>query len=137
MVGMVIVAHAGLGDALVESANLLCGVNEPIHTIGLYHGDDVEELKKKVQQVLKECEQYDETLVFADLFGGTPCNTAAAVIHESYPNGNVALYAGVNVPMMVQAVLDRDNSSLEEMKRELDILQEESICNVLKKLGME
>ena len=58
-----------------------------------------------------------EILVLADLFGGTPFNTAMLEIKGKYKN--VEVIAGINLPLLIEATLLRGGdlkSSMESLK---------------------
>ena len=44
---------------------------------------------------------FDDYIVFADLLGGTPCNTVSRLILEGRA---IDLYAGMNLPMVIEFI---------------------------------
>lgn len=43
-------------------------------TIGLYHGDGIDELEQKIRMAVKELDDGDGVLGFVDILGGSPSN---------------------------------------------------------------
>ena len=52
MVALLLVTHGDLAKALLNSAALIMGEAPLIESYGLYHGDDVDELKEKVKAAI-------------------------------------------------------------------------------------
>ena len=67
------------------------------------HGRFCEELKASTEMIMGPQENIHT--VFADLLGGTPCNTVSRLILEGRA---IDLYAGMNLPMVIEFI----NSSL-------------------------
>ena len=74
------------------------GPQDNIYAIPLLPEDGPESYLKKFQDVVKELDDY---VVFADLMGGTPANTVAKEIMKGK---DIELYAGANLPMVIEFV---------------------------------
>ena len=48
MVGVLIASHGGFAEGLLNGAELLVGKQEQVETLGLYHGDGIEEFTAKM-----------------------------------------------------------------------------------------
>ncbi|MDR0625425.1 MAG: PTS sugar transporter subunit IIA [Holosporales bacterium] len=101
MVGFVIVSHGKLGKALVESANLILGTQNDIHTISVsYLSQNAVTIRKDIINAIDAADDGDGVVVFTDLFGGTPCNLASSLLSLK----KIEVVAGVNMPMILRVL---------------------------------
>ena len=54
MVGILIAAHGGFAEGLLNAVELIAGEQNQVKTIGLYHGDGIDELEQKIRMAVKE-----------------------------------------------------------------------------------
>ena len=121
MVGILIVSHGSFAAGLLSAVELIAGKQEKVTTIGLHHEDGVEEFETKVNQALEDLDDGDGVLVFVDILGGTPSN----VIFRSLAKREFKAIAGMNMAMVVQAVMMRDTMEKEELyKNVLEVAQQ-------------
>ena len=104
MVGILIAAHGDFAAGLMSAVELILGKQEKVETIGLHHGDGFEEFGGKVERALEELDDGDGVIAFVDILGGTPSNT----IFKCLQKKQFKAFAGVNMPMVVQAVTMRE-----------------------------
>lgn len=119
MVALLLVTHGDLAKALLNSAALIMGEAPLIESHGLYHGDDVDELKEKVKETILRLDTQSEgdgVLVLTDLFGGSPSNATARSFYELGADAKVECVTGVNLPMLLEAATSAAYMSLEEIK---------------------
>ena len=77
MVGVLLIAHGALAQSLVESAKMIMGDDIPNYrALQLEIGADLEQYKSDFLTAVRELNTGDGVLVLADLFAGTPANTA-------------------------------------------------------------
>lgn len=113
MKAILIVGHGGLPEAMKQSVQMIAGTNESLFTVCLEPDDGKESLEKKLDLVNGNLKGYDSVLVFADLMGGSPAN---AVLSKYLDSENVTLISGMNLPMVLTAVLS--DVSTNELLRE-------------------
>lgn len=111
MIGILIATHGDFASGLLSAVELIAGKQEKVGTIGLHHEDGIEEFEQKVNNMLDDLDDGDGVLVFVDILGGTPSN----VIFRSLSRKKFKAIAGVNMAMVVQAVMMRDGMSEEEL----------------------
>lgn len=111
MVGILIATHGDFATGLLSAVELIAGKQEKIETIGLHHGDGIEEFEEKVNIALDTLDEGDGVIVFVDILGGTPSN----VIFRSLARKKFKAIAGVNMAMVVQAVMMREEMTEEEV----------------------
>ena len=125
MVNIVIISHGDLGDALIRATEMITGPTERLFSVPLLPDESPEGFGEKLAGVLREIED-EKTLVLIDLLGGTPCNVAACQALK----GNVECVTGVNLPMLLELVMSRDDTSLSELAEIIAQRGQESIKNL-------
>lgn len=119
MIGLLLVTHGELADALISSAKLIMGETEHIDSVGLYHGDNIDALTDKVIEKIKVLNQSggsEGVMILTDLFGGSPSNAAARAIHTLKGEVSTECVTGVNLPMLLEAATSRNGKSLIALK---------------------
>lgn len=79
MVGILIAAHGDFVAGLLSAVELILGKQEQVETIGLHHGDGLEEFGEKVEKALDKLDEGDGVIAFVDILGGrlpTPSSNA-------------------------------------------------------------
>lgn len=112
MIGVLIVTHGGFAEGLLSAVELIAGKQEKVKTIGLYHGDGIDEFGDKVKNAYEELDDGDGVMIFVDILGGSPSNVVMKLMAEK---SGVMAIAGVNMPMLVEAVMSREGNTLEEL----------------------
>ena len=110
MIGIVVVSHGKLAEALVSVTEHVVGKQTQIKAIGIEPDDDEEEARRRIQEAIKEVDSGKGVVVLTDMFGGTPSNLAISVMKQ----GGVDVVAGVNLPMMIKLTSIRGTMPLEE-----------------------
>ncbi len=101
MVGIVIVTHVMLGDALLACARHIMQRDVPnLAQLAVSKADDPDEVLEKARQLCAELNDGSGVLLLTDIFGGTPSNVANRLIEP----GKIEAVAGVNLPMLVRAL---------------------------------
>jgi len=105
MVGILIIAHASYGEALVKSASHVVGhpLVRVMH-LGMSVREDPDQVLGTAAEMVRQLDQGDGVLVLTDIVGGTPSNIATLL---AVP-GKVETIAGVNLPMLVRTLTYRD-----------------------------
>ena len=112
MVGILIATHGCFAEGLLNAVELIAGKQEKAKTIGLYHGDGIEELEQKIRTAIKELDDGDGVLAFVDILGGSPSNMVMKCMADMK---NFKAIAGVSMGMVVHAAMMRDQCSLDEL----------------------
>lgn len=112
MIGVLIVTHGRLGEALLESAAMLVSDVAHVRAVGFLPGQGVEDLDVAVRAALDELRDSDGTLALVDIPGGTPARVVGAI---SLERSGVELVSGVNLAMLVEVLLSRQSATLPEL----------------------
>lgn len=115
MAGIVIAAHGNMAKAMLESAELIVGKQEKVETLGLNHGDSIDDFSKKLENGIEKYKD-EGVLLLLDFYGGTPFNTSAIVINKFAKVCELECLTGVNLPMLLELFLNRENMKLKELK---------------------
>jgi len=110
-VGLLIVSHNELGDALLKTVESTLG-RLPLSHKAFKVGQDTDPfaLMPELKAVVNRMDHGDGVLVLTDMFGSTPSNLAQALQDEA----NVRVVTGLNLPMLVR-VMNYPELSLEQL----------------------
>ena len=97
MVGILIATHGGFAEGLLSAVELIAGKQEKVETVGLYHGDGVDEFEGKITAAMDKLDDGDGVLVFVDILGGTPSNTVMRCFSKK---DHMKAIAGMNMAMV-------------------------------------
>jgi mannose PTS system EIIA component len=101
MLGIVIVTHGKLGDILIETAELIFNAKpEAIVSVSIDLKENVETLRKKIQEGIKSVNKQKGILILTDMFGGTPSNLSYSFLED----GKIEVISGVNLPILIKAI---------------------------------
>jgi PTS system mannose-specific IIA component len=104
MIGIVIVTHSQLGDALIEAAEFIIGKRpEALVSVSIDLNESAEVLRGKIAKGIKKVESKDGVLILTDMFGGTPSNLSYSFLEE----GKIEVISGVNLPILIRAANTR------------------------------
>ncbi len=124
MIGIVIVTHCQLGDALIGAAEFIIGSRpESLESISIDLNENAEKLRDKISQGIKKVKGQDGVLILTDMFGGTPSNLSYSFLEE----GRIEVLSGVNLPVLIQAVNRREKMKLVELATNLESFGKKSI----------
>lgn len=105
MIGILIVAHGGFGEALVHCASHVLGGRPPrVGHVGVTVRDDPDAMLAQARGLLTELDAGAGVLVLTDMLGATPSNIAARLAAP----GKVEVVAGANLPMLIRALTYRN-----------------------------
>lgn len=105
MIGLLLITHGTLGDALLQCAcHVLNQHPERVMTLGLGARDDPLDLLPLARDMLGEVTDKRGALILTDLFGASPANLALKLLQPGHIEG----IAGVNLPMLIRALTYRN-----------------------------
>jgi mannose/fructose/sorbose-specific phosphotransferase system IIA component len=122
---VVLVSHGDLGEALIRASEMIAGPAERVFSVPLLPGESPEQFAEKLAAVLRDIED-EETLVLIDLLGGTPYNVAARHVLKE----NVECVTGASLPMLLELIMSREDSSLANLAETIARAGRESVKNL-------
>lgn len=111
MVGILIVSHGRLADALISSVQSLVGNLEKIKGVPIWPNDREDEVKHRIQMEMVEVDDGDGVVILTDILGGTPTNLSLSFLEDE----KVEVVTGVNIPMLLTLASYRKGRSLREI----------------------
>ncbi len=111
MIGILLVTHGNLAKEMIAAMEHVVGPQPNVKAVCIEACDDIEVCRAHILQEVEALEEGDGVCVATDMFGGTPSNLAISVM-----NGRkVEVIAGLNLPMLIKLVRERENVSLKEL----------------------
>ena len=107
---VILVSHGTFAPGLQNAVSMLAGSNRED-----FMGSD--EFAGHVRECLKGITAEDEILLFGDIVGGSPLTTAANVIAQEGLMGVTSMMGGMNLPLVLSAVLEKDSMDTAELTR--------------------
>ncbi len=124
MIGIVIVTHSQLGEALIGAAEFIIGSRpESIESVSIDLSENSEKLREKIARGIKKVKEQEGVIILTDMFGGTPSNLSYSFLEE----GHIEVLAGVNLPILIQAVNTRKKMELDQLAANLETFGKKSI----------
>jgi PTS system mannose-specific IIA component len=112
MIGILVVAHANLGQTLIDTVEfILGGEQEFMMSVSIDIQQNPENLRKKIKQGIAKVRSDNGVIILTDMFGGTPSNLSYSFLEE----GTVEVISGVNLPILLKAVTARKKMNMEKL----------------------
>ena len=110
MVNIVMVSHGNLAQELVRTAEMICGKADKVYPVSIDQDEPPACFEDRMKTVMETIEG-EETLILVDIIGGTPSNNSARYVLDD----NVECVTGANLPMLIDAVMNRKDFSVSEL----------------------
>jgi PTS system mannose-specific IIA component len=124
MIGILIVTHERLGDAMIDAAEFILGDRpEKMEPVSINLNENPDKLRRKIKDAIKRVKDQEGVLIMTDMFGGTPSNLSYSFLEE----GHIEVISGVNLPMIIKAANARDKMKLTELAENLEAFGKKSI----------
>jgi PTS system mannose-specific IIA component len=124
MVGILVVTHGRIGEVLIEVAKaILKEEPEAVIPVSIDLSENAGNLRKRINNALKNVSQNKGILILTDMFGGTPSNLSYSFLEEKH----VEVLAGVNLPILITALTQRKKKNLSELVISLEKSGKDSI----------
>jgi PTS system mannose-specific IIA component len=124
MIGILIVTHRQLGDALIDCTEFILGKRpDAMDAISIDLSENAGDLRHKLENGIKKLKADSGVLILTDMFGGTPSNLSYSFLED----GRIEVISGVNLPMVIKAVNMREEKSLSELAEQLESFGKRSI----------
>lgn len=102
MTRILLVAHAGVGEAMVEVLGTMLDATPSLVLIPVEPGDDADLVLEQIGREVRGLCAGRPPLVLTDLPGATPHNLARSAVRTLCPDAPIV--TGLNLPMLVRAL---------------------------------
>ena len=107
MIGLLVVTHGSIGEALVSSAAQILGAApKQVATLSVWRQDDPDDLVLRARELLEGLDAGEGVLILADIFGATPGNVVSRLLED----GKIEAVCGVSLPMLLRVLTGRNGS---------------------------
>ncbi len=116
---VVLVSHGDLAQGMHSVIKMIAGERPEVLSTSLQDGMGSEEYTKRFQKLTAEVTPDDQIILFADIIGGSPLTLALNVLEESGLTDKTTVFGGMNLSMVLSAVLQMDISPIDELKEQI------------------
>lgn len=106
-VAVVVASHGEFAKYALDSAEMIVGKQENCGVVSVTMDVTLADAVQKMQEVMASLDKTKGTVILVDLFGGTPSNVAGTI---QLTEENVLVISGLNLPMLIQLLLNRDKN---------------------------
>ncbi|MCE1170077.1 MAG: PTS fructose transporter subunit IIA [Azovibrio sp.] len=128
MIGILLVTHGTLGEALLQNVCHVLNKRPPLMAqLGVAAQDDPLDILPLARRMLEQVDGGKGVLVMTDIYGATPANVAIKLLEP----GRVEGVSGVNLPMLLRALTYREKG-METMVMKAVSGARDGVLNMLK-----
>lgn len=110
MVGVIIVTHGDMAIGMKDATEMIIGKQDKFSAVGLYAGESIEDLSKKVEEEIERT-NCKEIILFTDMFGDTPTNVCTLISAQR----GCTVITGVNLTMVLECLINRSKLKIDEL----------------------
>lgn len=126
MIGIQVITHGKMAEGMIDSVDMVVGDTENVVFNELKRGEDIEAFGQRVLETTKEVKSEDGVLIFVDMFGASPYNVSFMNSRDMEAD-KYKLIAGVNLPLLIEAISSRGMMTLDELYNHLLDMKSDSI----------
>lgn len=112
MIGVVITGHILFASGIESAIKAVVGQAEQVAFVDFKEEYSPNQLKEKIENAITTVDSGEGVIILTDLFGGTPSNVCSGLLQE---RTNLEVVCGVNLPIAITAVLEREEINLQEL----------------------
>lgn len=121
MVGLVVVAHGRLSEAMVHTLESVVGKLDAVEAVTTAPTDGPQVIRERIAAAVRRVDRGRGVLIATDMLGDTQTNLSLAVARET----GAQVVAGVNMPMLIK---------LSSVRQEMD---PGSLAQFIRRYGQE
>lgn len=132
MIGIVIVTHNQLADALIDTAVSVIGRKlKQVAAVCVWENESTNMLHTKIAGGIDAVYSSEGVLILTDMFGGVPSDLSYSFLKK----GKIEVISSINLPILLKAVDSRKNMNLSTLSRCLEAYGKKSISVASEILG--
>jgi len=113
MIGILLVTHDEIGKSLIDCSSHILGKSiNLLECVPINPKSDLQECKKFIKNEINNLNVGSGVLIMTDIYGATPSN----ILKEYAGQDNIMVVTGLNLPMLIQAITNRDGPLSETTK---------------------
>jgi PTS system mannose-specific IIA component len=85
---------------------MIIGTQQKLAAVSLNASEGLDDLKEKVKQAIENVNSDKGVLIFTDMYGGS-----TSIVSSYFLSETVDVLTGINLPMLLEAVLHRERSA--------------------------
>ena len=116
---IILVSHGQFASGLKSAIGVVMGMADEITALGLEEGMDIKTFREKFLEILNQIPKEDEIILLCDIIGGSPFTSSAELLRQEGFLESSLILTGMNMPVLVQLLLQKDDSALEQLKSEV------------------
>lgn len=106
---VILVSHGTFAHGLKSAVLMMSGQRDDILSTSLEEGMGTNEFAENFAKLVEPITHNDEILLFSDILSGSPFTTSIEVLNQKNLFDKTTVFAGMNMPMVLTAVLMKDN----------------------------
>lgn len=107
MIGLILVSHGRLADALLETASEIVGPFERARALAVSRSESLSDIEERIRAAIRQVDGGDGVLILADMFGGTAANVSLQLVGRHH----VEVVTGANLPMLLKVATALDTAT--------------------------
>ena len=134
MINILVMSHGEFAEGICKSAEMIIGDQENLKPVIFNPGESLDTLVEKLKKAINEFDNDFPHLLFVDIFGGSPSNATALLLAENY---KINAVSGVNLPMLLEALTERENTAADMLVKQLKAAGNEGIIDITEAFSAE
>lgn len=124
MIGILIVTHQKLGEALIDAAEFILGARpDKTVSVSININEPADKLRERISEGIKKVNDNEGIVILTDMFGGTPSNLSYSFLEE----GRTEVISGVNLPILIKAINSRKDMDVAKLAQCIEAYGKKSI----------
>lgn len=113
---IILFSHGDFANAAKGAVKLITGNVDNMYSFGVYENSVLNDLEKKIEDIIKEHYKEHTIVILCDIVGGTPFNISYKLLTK-YPD--TICFTGFNIPILLELSLSTEESreSIEDLIR--------------------
>ena len=134
MINILVMSHGEFAEGICKSAEMIIGGQENLKPVIFNPGESLDTLVEKLKRAINEFDNDFSHLLLVDIFGGSPSNATALLLAENY---KINAVSGVNLPMLLEALTERENTAADMLVKQLKAAGNDGIIDITEAFSAE
>jgi len=114
---LLLISHGTFAPGLHSVLDMLLGKRDDILSCSMVDGMGADAFTENLRVTIEPIRSGDEVVVMADIIGGSPLTNTLNTLDELGLLAKSTAFVGMNLPMAISAVMEKDGTSLAELGR--------------------